>query len=698
MSVPPRLIAPPPVDGREADYGPDERGELLMHVSSTLALQRTELSSWYTEDDEPRPPGLLFEALGSSSTQDPPCVKDFDAFAKRTVGAICDGVGADSTERRRALDSVIRFQPFDVSGGSVLRPLDEAHKKHLLSSVLLVLLLTGRYDARARVMLRRLAAAIGSDQGIDAAERSVAAALVDNSRLGDPEAAKAPLAEMARKNKLARVFGVGAATVAGGLLIGLTGGLAAPLIGAGLAAAAGAIGLGGTALAAGIAAVAGNAALIGSIFGSYGAAVSSEAVANRMKDVEDFAIVDLSGAKPGESNKDEEERPAARALHATICVSGWLMEPGDAVDPWRVLGDTEGDVFALRWEEKALMDVGAGLAGIVKRLGGRMVVTQVLQQTALATLTMALWPLALLNAGSLIDNPWLNGMSLAEKAGKVLAEVLLARAQGQRPVSLVGASLGATVVFECLLELDRRGGFGIVENAFLLGAPVSSAPERWMRARRVVAGRMVNAYSKNDWVLAFCYRTLNFKLGVAGLGPVAGVEGVENVDLSADVTAHTVYRFPGLLLRQCGFGSLVEDEVQHQKLEAKEEMEAEEALRIQELELEGTLEGDVAYSNLQRPNPGEPLPPWMEEPGSRRNSFNLDDPWLSPHITPVTPNSGNSEVVFEAGDDAFGETSPIELFPPPPPYSEVPNGEVQLRTPDSSAAKGAKEDIGQASR
>ena len=50
---------------------------------------------------------------------------------------------------------------------------------------------------------------------------------------------------------------------------------------------------------------------------------------------------------------------------------------------------------------------------------------------------------------------------------------------------------------------------GIVEHVVVMGAPVSTRLERWAMARSVVAGRVVNAYSRRDWVLGLIYRGAN---------------------------------------------------------------------------------------------------------------------------------------------------------------------------------------------
>jgi hypothetical protein len=83
--------------------------------------------------------------------------------------------------------------------------------------------------------------------------------------------------------------------------------------------------------------------------------------------------------------------------------------------------------------------------------------------------------------------------------------------------------MGARTIFHCLLELSKDGvdgGRGIVESAVLIGAPVGTHHSEWVRARGVVAGRLVNCYSTQDWFLALMYRCRSWDVGVAGLQPV----------------------------------------------------------------------------------------------------------------------------------------------------------------------------------
>lgn len=125
--------------------------------------------------------------------------------------------------------------------------------------------------------------------------------------------------------------------------------------------------------------------------------------------------------------------------------------------------------------------------------------------------------------------------------GKHLADILLTRQQGHRPVSLVGFSLGARVIFFCLEELAaRKNSLGIIESVILLGAPVSAAPERWNKIMPVVSGRIVNGYCKEDWLLKFLYRTSTATLRIAGLQSI----NIDNKKLQNHDLSDVVSRLP----------------------------------------------------------------------------------------------------------------------------------------------------------
>jgi pimeloyl-ACP methyl ester carboxylesterase len=163
--------------------------------------------------------------------------------------------------------------------------------------------------------------------------------------------------------------------------------------------------------------------------------------------------------------------------------------------------------------------------------------------------------LVLTKLGYLIDNPWSNALDRSKAAGKVLADVLIQRHLGVRPITLIGFSLGARVIFYALLELAKQKQFGIVQDVFLLGTTVTASTSSWLDTRAVVSGRYVNAYAKNDWVLNYLFRATSGGIGtVAGLRPVQGVPGLDNVDVTDKIAGHMSYRtFMPLILDQLGF-------------------------------------------------------------------------------------------------------------------------------------------------
>lgn len=107
------------------------------------------------------------------------------------------------------------------------------------------------------------------------------------------------------------------------------------------------------------------------------------------------------------------------------------------------------------------------------------------------------WPLSILTVGSVVDNPWSVCCRRATEVGHHLAELLLSRQQGNRPVTLLGYSLGARVIYHCLMDMSKdKKGQGIIEDVVLLGAPVAGSPKEWKQMSKIVSGRIINGYCK----------------------------------------------------------------------------------------------------------------------------------------------------------------------------------------------------------
>jgi hypothetical protein len=200
------------------------------------------------------------------------------------------------------------------------------------------------------------------------------------------------------------------------------------------------------------------------------------------------------------------------------------------------------------------------LDAIRGRLTGSQALTQGLQQVLGSTILVSLMaalqlPVVLSKLSYLIDNPWSVSLDRAWAAGLILADSLVERNLGTRPITLVGYSLGARVIFSCLLELARKGAFGIVQNVYMFGSPLVVKQDEWLRCKTVVPGRFVNGYHRNDWILGYLFRLTNGGIRtVAGLTRIEGIPGLENVDTSEFVNGHMDYRraMPRLL-REVGW-------------------------------------------------------------------------------------------------------------------------------------------------
>lgn len=149
------------------------------------------------------------------------------------------------------------------------------------------------------------------------------------------------------ENQTSRRWKVGLAGIAGAAVIGVTGGLAAPLVAGAIGSIMGGLGLGATAAAGLLGTLAESGAIIGTFFGLYGGRMTGQMIDAYAKEVEDFAFLPLRGSI------NREPLPKDRRLRVTICVSGWLTQKEDIITPWRAFGD-QSEVFALRWELEAL--------------------------------------------------------------------------------------------------------------------------------------------------------------------------------------------------------------------------------------------------------------------------------------------------------------------------------------------------------
>lgn len=463
----------------------------------------------------------------------------------------------------------------------------------ILCDLFLVLIADSIYDARSRVLFERIGKALEIDwTDICRFEKRVTEALemqqqAERENWNEDE-------HMESRRKLAlkkRYIAMGLATVGGGLVIGLSAGLLAPVIGAGLAAGFTTIGVTGTSsFLAGTA----GAAIITSGSAAAGSMIGAKAANRRTGAVKTFEY------RPLHNNK---------RVNLIVTISGWMTGKVDDVRlPFSTVDPVMGDMYSVLWEPEMLTSMGDTI-NILATEALTQGLQQVLGSTILVSLMAALQlPVVLSKLSYLIDNPWSVSLDRAWAAGLILADSLIERNLGTRPITLVGYSLGARVIFSCLLELARKGAFGIIQNVYMFGSPLVVKQDEWLRCRTVVPGRFVNGYHRNDWILGYLFRLTNGGIRtVAGLTRIEGIPGLENVDTSEFVNGHMDYRraMPRLL-REVGWTvesdefTEIEDADPDNHNQRQRELinEIEEARK--QLEKEGAAEAAEASKNSRK--------------------------------------------------------------------------------------------------
>ncbi|XP_034501350.1 transmembrane and coiled-coil domain-containing protein 4 isoform X6 [Ailuropoda melanoleuca] len=220
----------------------------------------------------------------------------------------------------------------------------------------------GRYDARARVLICHMTSLFRVPLGeLDLLEETFLESLKDTKE-EESETAEASRKKKENRRKWKRYLLIGLATVGGGTVIGVTGGLAAPLVAASAATIIGSAG------AAALGSVAGIAVMT-SLFGAAGAGLTGYKMKKRVGAIEEFTFLPLT---------------EGRQLHVTIAVTGWLASGRYRTfsAPWAALARSR-EQYCLAWEAKYLMELGNALETILSGLAN-MVAQEALKYTVLS--------------------------------------------------------------------------------------------------------------------------------------------------------------------------------------------------------------------------------------------------------------------------------------------------------------------------
>ena len=164
----------------------------------------------------------------------------------------------------------------------------------VLCDLFLILIADSVYDSRSRVLLEKIAHKLGLGWlDVVKFEERVTEALEIQEEVENLENSEV-IEGRQKSSKKKRMVMLGLATLGGGLVIGLSAGLMAPLIGAGIGAALGTVGIGG---ASGFLAGTAGAAVITTAGTLTGSGIAVRGMARRTQQVKTFELLPLHNNK-----------------------------------------------------------------------------------------------------------------------------------------------------------------------------------------------------------------------------------------------------------------------------------------------------------------------------------------------------------------------------------------------------------------
>lgn len=387
-----------------------------------------------------------------------------------------------------------------------------------------------------------------------------------------------------RRFTLSRTLKIGGLAIVGGIALGAGGAVMAPMLGA-AAVTCGATITG--ALLTSHVGIAASAAVFGAWglhrtawkmqrrttdlkeFGFYpgkfpveedSTAMAATAVVAAITQQEEFARKE----KPIKQEKDQQklteqeklaEEPNDPQLNVMLGISGWLVNEdlnqiceywGKAFSPCSVNCEPATLVFdraVLKKYGSFFFDtfVYQGAQNLVPAMmvagGGAAVGAAVAATTA---------PGIALGVQDLADSQFEVAKARSKLAGQELARALKAKTFGNRPVSLVGFSFGSSCILYCLETLAAETSNvdliqGLILDVVLFSTPSRAGPERWGKARGVVAGKFINCYCAKDYSTKMLMR-LSYKRSPCAAVEPLNVLGI--VDYPVGPTSYDIGKDP----------------------------------------------------------------------------------------------------------------------------------------------------------
>jgi len=305
---------------------------------------------------------------------------------------------------------------------------------------------------------------------------------------------------------------------------------------------------------------------------------------------DDIQSLGSNGGVPTSESMDLSETRML-ALEKAVEATEVVASDGMTTDHLQVIWDWEatfgGEMYTVTWETDFLLKLCRVATTLFLELSdvvGKQILLNALVGAAVAV------PSALHTFSGVIDDPYQIISLRSKKAGAELAYCLL-QSDEHRPISLVGYSFGARLIFDCLLELAKhqliwqerrdaengevtdtskrknarnadsidyvREPASIIEDVVLIGMPRTIDSVEWVRCREIVGGRLVNCFNRKDWIVSYM---INVRCGggvrkTCGTHAVQTIQGVENYEVSDFAPTHDRYLVAvPQILHKVGYG------------------------------------------------------------------------------------------------------------------------------------------------
>ncbi|MDT0691581.1 DUF726 domain-containing protein [Salegentibacter sp. F188] len=222
---------------------------------------------------------------------------------------------------------------------------------------------------------------------------------------------------------------------------------------------------------------------------------------------------------------------------AVITISGFLTEDGENFKKWessitKIYPDREW--FHVEWNCEKVPDKAQKVFNKILEIKATSYFTRGMTAGVLPLSFSPYLSIPLI----LINNWWHSAVRNSKQAGKKLANTFLACPD--KEFILIGHSLGARVIFNCLEHIKRSGEETCIKEVHLLGGAVNSRKAKWNKTESTVKDKVYNYYSGNDSILKICYSAAMIDRYPIGLQSI-DLPYFENIDSTMDVFGHTEY-------------------------------------------------------------------------------------------------------------------------------------------------------------